>query len=142
MSVWTAEMLIATTLLAAPVIDRIAPVPPVPPAGQRDDGDRIATHAMPGEAEIRHKVPNVDIGSGCEEGKNVTRRETVDADGRRHIRIRICETQIEAQAHRAARAGLIAARAHIAAAAKMSDKIRADVLRDLDKEIARMDDEE
>src|SRR3546814_18179258 len=79
-------------------------------------------------------VPHVDVANGCENGKGVSQRETVDADGRRHIRARICQEEIEAQAHRAARAGLIAARAQIAAAARMSDKVRAEVLRDLDRE--------
>jgi len=130
---------------AAPVADVVPPAPPVPPSppiALGDEGDRVMSHAMPSEAEIRRKIPNVDIANGCENGKSVSRQETVDADGRRHIRIRICQDQIEGQANRAARAGLIAARAQIAAAARMSDKIRAEVLRDLDKEIAQMDGEE
>ena len=130
---------------AAPVADVAPPVPPVPPSPPTalgDEGDRVMSHAMPSEAEIRRKIPNVDIANGCENGKSVSRQETVDADGRRHIRIRICQDQIEGQANRAARAGLIAARAQIAAAARISDKIRAEVLRDLDKEIAQMDGEE
>ena len=130
---------------AAPVADVAPPVPPVPPSPPTalgDEGERVMSHAMPSEAEIRRKIPNVDIANGCENGKSVSRQETVDADGRRHIRIRICQDQIEGQANRAARAGLIAARAQIAAAARMSDKIRAEVLRDLDKEIAQMDGEE
>ena len=129
----------------APVADMVPPIPPVPPAppmDMRDEGDRALSHAIPSEAEIRRMVPHVDVANGCEDGKSVNRRETVDADGHRHIRVRICEAQISAQAHRAARAGLIAARAQIAAAARMSDKIKADVLRDLDKEIAQMDGEE
>lgn len=120
----------------APPASVAPPIPPAPPARLSDD-----TALIPSEAEIRRTVPNVDIANGCEEGRNVTRRETVDADGRRHIRVRICEAQIEAQAHQAARAGLIVARAQIANAVKMSDKIKADVLRDLDREIARMDAE-
>ncbi|PJG47809.1 energy transducer TonB [Sphingobium sp. LB126] len=129
----------------APAADMIPPVPPLPPAQPmrlRDEDGRALSHAIPSEAEIRRTVPDVDVANGCEEGRSVNRRETVDADGRRHIRVRICEAQISAQAHRAARVGLIAARAQIAAAARMSDKIRADVLRDLDKEIAHMDEEE
>jgi len=130
---------------AAPVADVVPPAPPVPPSppiALGDEGDRVMSHAMPSEAEIRRKIPNVDIANGCENGKSVSRQETVDADGRRHIRVRICQDQIEGQANRAARAGLIAARAQIAAAARISDKIRAEVLRDLDKEIAQMDGEE
>lgn len=130
---------------AAPVADAAPPVPPVPPAppaALSDEGGRVMSHAIPSEAEIRRKIPNVDIANGCENGKSVSRQETVDADGRRHIRVRICQDQIEGQANRAARAGLIAARAQIAAAARMSDKIRAEILRDLDKEIAQMDGEE
>ncbi|WP_242125896.1 M56 family metallopeptidase [Sphingobium sp. Sx8-8] len=117
------------------------PAPPMPPMDVRDGGDGD-THMIPSEAEIRRMVPHVDVADGCEGGKSVNQRETVDADGRRHIRIRICQAQIEAQAHSAARAGLIAARAQIAAAMKMSDKVKADVLRDLDREIAHMDGEE
>ncbi|AEG50485.1 peptidase M56 BlaR1 [Sphingobium chlorophenolicum L-1] len=124
----------------APVADMAPPVPPVPPVPEI--GLRDERSAIPSEAEIRRMVPHVDVANGCEDGKGVSQRETVDADGRRHIRVRICEAQISAQAHRAARAGLIAARAQIAAAVKMSDKIKADVLRDLDKEIAQMDGEE
>jgi len=130
---------------AAPVADvapPVPPVPPAPPAALSDEGGRVMSHAIPSEAEIRRKIPNVDIANGCENGKSVSRQETVDADGRRHIRVRICQDQIEGQANRAARAGLIAARAQIAAAARMSDKIRAEILRDLDKEIAQMDGEE
>src|SRR3546814_13833987 len=79
-------------------------------------------------------VPHVDVANGCENGKGVSQRETVDADGRRHIRARICQEEIEAQAHRAARAGLIAARAQIAAAARMSETVRAAGLRDQSEE--------
>ena len=119
---------------AAPVADMappLPPVPPTPPAGLNEEGDRALSHAI-----------HVDVANGCENGKSVSQQETVDANGRRHIRVRICQDQIEGQAHRAARAGLIAARAQIAAAARMSDKIRAEILRDLDKEIAQMDGEE
>ncbi|WP_375194813.1 M56 family metallopeptidase [Sphingobium sp.] len=122
----------------ASAADMAPPAPPVPPMSLRD-GD---APLIPSEAEIRRMVPRVDVADGCEDGKSVTRRETVDADGRRHIRVRICQAQIEAQAHSAARAGLIAARAQIAAAMKMSDKVKADVLRDLDREIAHMDGED
>lgn len=125
MSVWIAATLTAATMMMAP---------PLPPPAD--------TSLIPTKAEIRRTVPDVDIANGCEEGRNVTRQETVDADGRRHIRIRICQAEIEAKAHKAARAGLIAARAQIAAAMKMSDRIKADVLRDLDREIAQMDGEE
>ncbi|WP_150290634.1 M56 family metallopeptidase [Sphingobium estronivorans] len=129
----------APPLPAADMAPPAPPVPPIPPVGVRDEG---WSRAIPTDAEIRRMVPHVDVANGCEDGRNVTRRETVDADGQRHIRVRICEAQISAQAHRAARAGLIAARAQVAAAARMSDKIRADVLRDLDREIAQMDGEE
>ena len=126
---------------AAPAANMAPPVPPVPPPPPMSLRDGAAP-LIPSEAEIRRMVPHVDVADGCEDGKSVTRRETVDADGRRHIRVRICQAQIEAQAHSAARAGLIAARAQIAAAMKMSDKVKADVLRDLDREIAHMDGEE
>lgn len=90
-------------------------------------------------------VPVVDVREGCEGTGMTSHRETVDADGRRHIRVRICERAIEAQARQAermgrsaARSGLIAARAQIAAA-RMPAEARADALRDIDEEIAELD---
>ena len=67
------------------------------------------------------------------------------ANGRRHIRVRICQNAIEAQARRAehvgkvaARSGLIAARAQLAAA-RMSAQARAEALREIDDNIAELD---
>jgi bla regulator protein BlaR1 len=123
-------------------------MPPVPPVTVREEkGAVTVTHAdgriernrIPTEAEIRRMVPRVDVRNGCEGSQTVSQRESVDSEGRRTIRVRICEAQIEAQAHRAARAGLMAARAQVARAAHMTDRIRADVLRDLDEEIAKID---
>ena len=91
------------------------------------------------EADIARMVPVVDVRKGCDGDRTVSQRETVDSNGRRAIRIRICEAQIEAQALRSARAGLMKARAKVERATHMSDRIRADVLRDLDEEIAQID---
>jgi len=153
-----AEMAAATppapTAPIVPAADMVAPVapvppmPPVPPVTVREEkGAVTVTHAdgriernrIPTEAEIRRMVPRVDVRNGCEGSQTVSQRESVDSEGRRTIRVRICEAQIEAQAHRAARAGLMAARAQVARAAHMTDRIRADVLRDLDEEIAKID---
>ncbi|WP_294132841.1 M56 family metallopeptidase [Sphingobium sp.] len=136
---------------AADMIAPVAPVPPmpaVPPVTVREEKNaitithadgRVERHHIPTEAEIRRMVPRVDVRNGCEGDQTVSKRESVDSDGRRTIRVRICEAQIEAQAHRAARAGLVTARAQVARTAHMTDRIRADVLRDLDDEIAKMD---
>lgn len=120
----------------------LPPAPPLPPVPPPAPVAGLAGRSIPTEAEINRRIPHVDIANGCEDGRNVSRRETVDGDGRRHIRIRICEEEIEAKARQAARAGLLAARAQVAAAARMSDRIKADVLRDLDREIAQVDGEE
>ena len=134
-----------------PAADMIAPVPPVPPAPPvtwREEKARISvsradqwgqTHGIPTEADIARMVPVVDVRKGCDGDRTVSQRETVDNNGRRAIRIRICEAQIEAQALRSARAGLMKARAKVERATHMSDRIRADVLRDLDEEIAQID---
>ncbi|SCW49629.1 Signal transducer regulating beta-lactamase production, contains metallopeptidase domain [Sphingobium faniae] len=118
--------------------DMVPPVPPAPPAPPAVDAG-AAAHAIPSGADIRRQIPNVDVRNGCEGDRAVNHQETVDADGRRHIRVRICDTAIKAQAAGAARAGLVKARAEVARAIKMSDEIRAEVLRDLDEEIARID---
>jgi bla regulator protein BlaR1 len=157
---------------AAKLEEPIPPVPPVPPVVQRrkftfvrPDG-RKEVHEFPSEAEIRRMVPDIDIAEGCEGGSNVSRQETVDKDGRRHVRMRICKTRIERDArnaerdarvaergaqlaeadaaraerdaHKAALAGLMRARESIARNADLSGKVRADVLRELDGEIADM----
>ncbi|MEC3910237.1 M56 family metallopeptidase [Sphingobium sp. CR2-8] len=96
----------------APAADMIAPIPPVPPVTVRTVNNRITvtyadgrveTHRIPTEADIARMVPVVDVRDGCEGGKGVTtQRETVDADGRRHIRVRICNAAIDRAAQRSA----------------------------------------
>lgn len=135
---------VSSVPVAAPAADMVPPVPPVPPAPPAPPVPPAfeaagPAYAIPSEADIRRQIPNVDVRNGCEGDKAVSRRETVDADGRRHIRVRICEAAIRAQAAGAARAGLVKARADVARAVRMSDEIRAEVLRDLDEEIARID---
>jgi hypothetical protein len=64
---------------------------------------RVDTHRIPTEADIARMVPVVDVREGCDGGKDATtRRESVDADGRRHIRVRICTAAIERAAQRSA----------------------------------------
>ena len=43
----------------------------------------------------RRMVPVVDVREGCEGDKVTSHREFVDANGRRNIRVRICERAIE-----------------------------------------------
>jgi beta-lactamase regulating signal transducer with metallopeptidase domain len=98
----------------APAADMVPPVPPMPPAPPtirsekgritvtHSDG-RVETHRVPTEAEIARMVPVVDVREGCDGGNQATtRRETVDASGRRHIRVRICTAGVERAAERAA----------------------------------------
>ncbi len=145
---------IAAVPPAADMTPPIPPVPPTPPVTVRSEKGRIivthadgrvVTHRVPTEEEITRMVPVVDVREGCE-GKGITsHRETVDANGRRHIRVRICQNAIEAQARQAehvgkvaARSGLIAARAQLAAA-RMSAQARAEALREIDDNIAELD---
>lgn len=139
---------------AADMTPPIPPVPPTPPVTVRSEKGRIivthadgrvVTHRVPTEEEIARMVPVVDVREGCEGRDMTSHRETVDANGRRHIRVRICQSAIEAQARHAehlgkvaARSGLIAARAQIAAA-RMPAQARAEALRDIDDHIAELD---
>ncbi|WP_278391857.1 M56 family metallopeptidase [Sphingobium yanoikuyae] len=157
---------------AADIVSPVPPVPPVPPVTVRSEpgrvivthaNGRVETHRIPTEAEIARMVPVVDVREGCEGDKVTSHREFVDANGRRNIRVRICERAIEAQARKAeriamlnardaermsrnaeragrnaARAGLTAARAQIAAS-RMPESDRAEALRDIDQELADLD---
>lgn len=100
----------------APAADMIAPVPPTPPAppSVRSEKNRIVvthadgrveTHAIPTEREIARMMPVIDVREGCDGGNEqmTSHREWVDGDGKRHVRVRICNRAIEAQAHRAER---------------------------------------
>ncbi|MET0369771.1 MAG: M56 family metallopeptidase [Sphingobium sp.] len=131
---------------AAEAMPPLPPLPPTPPVVRtyknkivvmHPDG-RKEVHRIPSEEDIRRMVPDIDIAEGCEGEENVTRSETVDAGGRRHVRMRICHAAIERQANAAALEGLRAARDTIARTAELSEKTRADVLRELDEEIADM----
>ncbi|WP_022681524.1 hypothetical protein [Sphingobium bisphenolivorans] len=112
--------------------------PPEQPPAAAEPASAAEFHDARDGGVIPRRIPSIDIADGCEEGRNVSRRDTVDNKGRRHIRVRVCQEEIEARAERAARDGLIIARAQIAAAVRISKKIKADVLRDLDREIAGM----
>jgi beta-lactamase regulating signal transducer with metallopeptidase domain len=139
--------------------DVVPPMPPMPPVRVTSDEGRITVrhadgrrevHRIPTAAEIRRMVPVVDVRNGCEGGDTVSQRETVTSDGRRHIRVRICQAAIERQARQArqaARADIMAARADVMAARAevardMSSQARAEALRDMDREIADLRREE
>ncbi|MES2172881.1 MAG: M56 family metallopeptidase [Pseudomonadota bacterium] len=121
---WPSPAPVAPTAPIVPAADMIAPVAPVPPAPPivrnekgrmtvtHTDG-RVETHRIPTEADIARMVPVVDVREGCDGGKDATtRRESVDANGRRHIRVRICSVGIERTAQRSAdMAGMQADRA-------------------------------
>ena len=173
---------IAPSVPAAPPVpaaDMIAPVPPVPPVPPVS-GTWPAASRVPTEAEIARMVPRVDVRNGCDGSETVSHRETTGSDGRRNIRIRICDAAIartadhaRAQADRAARAaarasaqadraarqadrdrinadrmarndhaealaGLRAARAQIAGDASMPAFARTEALRDIDRSIAEI----
>ena len=158
----------APVVPAADMIAPVPPVPPVPPVSVRSEKGRIVvthadgrvqTHRIPTEEEIRRMVPRVDVRDGCEGGEKVSRSESVDSQGRRTIRIRICQAEIQRTADRAARAaeaesrsaeraarsahvaalsGLQAARARVAGNRAMPDYARAQALREIDRSIAEL----
>ena len=109
---WTPSVPAAPITPAADMIAPVPPVPPAPPVTVRTDNGRITmnyadgrveTRHIPTQADIARKVPIVDVREGCDGGNQTTsRRETVDANGRRHIRVRICTAGIERSAERAA----------------------------------------
>ncbi|WP_088183297.1 M56 family metallopeptidase [Sphingobium sp. Z007] len=119
---------------AADMIAPVAPVPPAPPVLRNEKGrmtvthadGRVETHRIPTEADIARMVPVVDVREGCDGGKDATtRRESVDANGRRHIRVRICSAAIERAAQRSAdRASVQADRAARYAAAQADRSAR------------------
>ncbi|CAM8641989.1 M56 family metallopeptidase [Sphingobium cupriresistens] len=121
---WPSPAPMAPPAPIVPAADMIAPVPPVPPAPpvvRNEKGRMTVTHAdgrvetyrIPTEADIARMVPVVDVREGCDGGRDATtRRESVDANGRRHIRVRICNAAIERAAQRSAdMAGMQADRA-------------------------------
>ncbi|NML09623.1 energy transducer TonB [Sphingobium sp. AR-3-1] len=134
---WPSPAPVASTAPIVPAADMIAPVAPVPPAPPvvrnekgritvtHADG-RVETHRIPTEADIARMVPVVDVREGCDGGKDATtRRERVDANGRRHIRVRICSAGIERTAQRSAdMAGMQADRAARYAAAQADRNAR------------------
>lgn len=111
---WTPTVPMTTSVPVAPAADMIAPVPPMPlapPIVRNEKGrmtvtyanGRVETHHVPTDAEIARMVPMVDVRDGCDGGKDVTtRQESVDANGRRHIRVRICNAAIGRASQRSA----------------------------------------
>lgn len=99
-----------------PAADMVAPIPPVPPAppvtvrSQRDRitvthaNGRVETHRIPTEADIARMVPVVDVNEGCDSNGKASRQESVNADGRRVIRVRICQAAIDSASRAADRA--------------------------------------
>ncbi|WP_311269109.1 M56 family metallopeptidase [Sphingobium sp. WCS2017Hpa-17] len=111
--IWPSPAPMAPPAPMVPAADMIAPVAPVPPAPPivRSEKNRITvtyadgrveTHRIPTEAEIARMVPVVDVRNGCDgSGRTTSRSETVDANGQRHIKVRICQDVIDRTVERA-----------------------------------------
>ncbi len=97
----------------APAADMSVPMPPAPPAPptiRTENGrmtvtyanGRTETHRVPTREEIARMVPKVDVREGCDgtNGQVTSHREWTDGSGQRHVRVRICNDAIEAQARR------------------------------------------
>lgn len=115
-----------------PAADMSVPTPPAPPLAPtvRKEKDRIVvtyadgrreTHRVPTGAEIARMVPRVDVREGCDgtNGQTTSHREWTDGSGQRHVRVRICNSAIEAQARRAELQGAAEARRAEAQARRM-----------------------
>jgi beta-lactamase regulating signal transducer with metallopeptidase domain len=135
----------ASTAIAAHAVDvrdmedampPIPPVPPVPPTPWMK--------GIPTEAQISAMIPRIDVEQRCGAGRPVATETTRAANGKaQRIRIMICQSDIERKARDSALQGLQQARAQVARAdwqrdRAMTEEIRADVLADLDQEIARL----
>jgi beta-lactamase regulating signal transducer with metallopeptidase domain len=115
----------------------IPPVPPMPPqaAWQND---------IPTADQINAMIPRIDVEQRCGGGGPVTTETTTGENGRpQRVRIMICEKEVALRARKTALQSLQQARAGVATSQMgrdraMSEKIRAEVLADLDKEIARL----
>jgi hypothetical protein len=97
----------------------------------------MRAHAL-AMADVTRNVP--EVVERCDSDEPVS--HSILPDGRK--RIVICERAIERQARdgvRQALAGLRQARGSVARNTAMSASVKAEVLRDLDKEIARLDAE-
>ncbi len=132
----------------APTADLIAPVPPVPPvsvtrtdrhvAVRHADG-RIENHDIPSARDLRRTAVQIDIQRGCNVDRTVVSDSMVTDRGRaQRVSVRICEKEIARNARSAAIASLGAARAQVAATQALSAAIRAEVLHDLETQIAEL----
>lgn len=103
----------APAALIPPAADMSVPTPPAPPAPPevRTENGRMTVsyangrtdmHRVPTQAEIARMVPKVDVREGCDgtNGQATSHREWTDGNGQRHVRVRICNAAIEAQARR------------------------------------------
>lgn len=142
----------------APVAAPTPPTPPSPPVArtikvERFDGGnkyryRITRDAVvtdiPTEAEIEAMIPIVEVkeGQSCAGARDYvnTTEETVTVDGRarQKIRISICGKDIARHARAEALQGMAEARADIARERDLSEKMRANILADLDREMAKI----
>ncbi len=139
----------APTPPIAPTADMVAPIPPAPPAppvAVRHQSNRVTvtrangwteTHSIPTEADIARMVPVVDVSDGCDSNGKASRQESVNADGRRVIRVRICQAEIDRASRTADRASAQADRMSHDADRASAEADRASRL--ADKESARAD---
>lgn len=144
----------------------LPPVPPAPPAMRRTvdskgkgaeavvqdggtvpDKRRIIRHgstddpeSVPGDKGIAAVIPDIHVQQGCAQGREMVRtEESRDIDGRRQqVRIMICGRQIAQQARAEALRGLGQARAELARDSALVEGMRAKILADIDRQIARM----
>lgn len=121
----------------APLMTAVPPVPPLPPEAGWERG-------IPTADQINAMIPRIDVEQHCDGAGPVTTETSVAANGKaQRVRIMICERDVALRARRTALHSLQQARAGVAAAQMgrdraMSESIRAQVLADLDKEIARL----
>lgn len=107
----------------------------------REELRRIIEASVPSEAEIRAMIPAIDVEERCDGSAEPVRTETRNEGGREFTRLTICTDGIEQLALNSARDGLRTARSAVAADPDISAEDRRDALRELDREIDRLERE-
>ncbi len=118
-------------------------------ASEGEDGERRVErriirhrgdHDIPSREELRAMIPDIDVEEACDGSAtpvHSVRRQ--GENGREHIAITICREGLAQEARMSAIEGLREAREELAQVRELSETLRADILRDLDREIAELE---
>lgn len=103
---------------------------------RRGDHDE---HDIPTREELRAMIPEIDIEEACDGRATPVHSVRRQGDnGREQIAITICREGLAEEARQSALEGLREAREELADVRELSDTLRAEILADLDREIAEL----